>query len=137
MKNKNVIKLSFAFLVSASLVAGILLGASKNSTKEVSGYSTSELPTTIDLNDTSASNIRSYYSSLNSLAQNERKGTNLLKNLKNILKNGQKYYAYDNSSEIWQIYEISDRDWSRSPASSTSYGTYNSSTNKLLCQSVM
>ena len=131
MKNKNVIKISFGFLVATSLTAGILLGVSKNNQKEVSGYSVSSLPTTIDLNDTSASNIRSYYSSLNSLAQNERKGTNLLKNLKNILKNGQKYYAYDNSSVIWQIYEISDRDWSRSPASSTSYGSYNSSTNKI------
>ena len=131
MKNKNIIKLSFALLFSASLTAGILLGVSKNNQKEVSGYSTSELPTTIDLNDTSAANIRSYYSSLNSLTQNERKGTNLLKNLKNILKNGQKYYAYDGSSEIWQIYEITDRDWAKSPASSTTYGTYNSSTNKI------
>ena len=108
------------------------MGASKNSTKEVSGYSTSELPTTIDLNDTSASKIRSYYSSLNSLAENERKGTNLLKNLKNTLKNGQKYYAYDGTAEgkkLWQMYEIVDRDWSKSPASAIQSGNYNSSTN--------
>ena len=131
MKNKIVIKVGFGILFSASLTAGILLGVSKNIQKEVQGYSTSSLPTTIDLNDTSAANIRSYYSSLNSLGENERKGTNLLKNLKNILKNGQKYYAYDDGSEIWQIYEITDRDWELSPASSTTYGTYDSSTNKI------
>ena len=133
MKNKNIIKLSFALLFSASLTAGILLGVSKNNQKEVSGYSVSELPTTIDLNDTSAANIRSYYSSLNNLSTSERQGNNLLKNLKTILKNGQKYYSYDvdNGLPIWQMYEITDRDWAMSPASSTSYGTYNSSTNKI------
>lgn len=99
--------------------------------KEVDAYSTSSLPSTIDLNDTSAANIRSYYSSLNNLSTSERQGTNLLKNLKTILKNGQKYYSYDSGNAIWQIYEIADRDWSKSPASSTSYGTYNSSTNKI------
>ena len=97
----------------------------------VKAYTVSELPTTIDLNDTSSSNIRSYYSSLNSLATSQRQGTNLLKNLKTILKNNQKYYAYDSGSDIWKIYEIADRDWDKSPASSTTYGTYNSSTNKI------
>ena len=63
----------------------------------VKAYTVSELPTTIDLNDTSSSNIRSYYSSLNSLATSQRQGTNLLKNLKTILKNNQKYYAYDSA----------------------------------------
>ena len=131
MKNKNVIKLSFGFLVATSLTAGILLGVSKNNQKEVSGYSVSELPTTIDLNDTSVANIRNYYSSLNNLSTSERQGNNLLKNLKNILKNGQKYYSYDvnNGLPIWQMYEITDRDWSMSPASSTTYGSYNASTN--------
>lgn len=108
----------------------VLFGANKES-KEVEGYSTSSLPTTIDLNDTSAANIRSYYSSLNSLGTAQRQGTNLLKNLKTILKNGQKYYSYDSGNAIWQIYEIADRDWDKSPASSTTYGTYNSSTNKI------
>ncbi len=131
MKNKNVIKISFGFLVATSLTAGILLGVSKNNQKEVSGYSVSELPTTIDLNDTSVANIRNYYSSLNNLSTSERQGNNLLKNLKNILKNGQKYYSYDvnNGLPIWQMYEITDRDWSMSPASSTTYGSYNASTN--------
>ena len=110
-----------------SLPAFLMVGKAN----EAHGYSISSLPTTIDLNDTSAANIRSYYSSLNSLAQNQRQGTNLLKNLKTILKNGQKYYSYDSGNAIWQIYEISDRDWAKSPASSTTYGTYNSSTNTI------
>lgn len=115
--------------MSASLSVA-LVNTSKD-VKKVEGYSASSLPTTIDLNDTSAANIRSYYSSLNSLGTVQRQGTNLLKNLKTILKNGQKYYSYDSGNAIWQIYEIADRDWDKSPASSTTYGTYNSSTNKI------
>ena len=117
-------------LAAMTLLIGVFAGQ-KNEFKEAKGYSTSSLPTTIDLNDTSAANIRSYYSSLNNLSTSERQGTNLLKNLKTILKNGQKYYSYDSGSAIWQIYEISDRDWAKSPASSTTYGTYNSSTKKI------
>ena len=52
--------------------------------EEVQAYSASSLPTTIDLNDSSASTIRSYYSSLSDLSTSERQGTNLLKNLKTI-----------------------------------------------------
>lgn len=113
----------------ALTLGAFLIPSSK--TKEAQGYSASSLPTTIDLNDTSASNIRSYYSSLNNLSSSERQGSNLLKNLKTILKNGQKYYSYENGTSIWQMYEITDRDWDKSPASSTNYGTYNSSTNKI------
>ena len=133
MKNKNVIKFSFVLLLSSALGAGTLFGLKNNAKKESLAYDSSVLPTTIDLNDTSASNIRNYYSSLNSLSTSERQGTNLLKNLKTILKNGQKYYSYDDNYgiSIWQMYEITDRDWSKSPASSTIYGTYNSSTNKI------
>lgn len=127
MKKKLLILSTFAALAVASLP----LLASSGESKSASAYSTSSLPTTIDLNDTSEANIRSYYSSLNSLSQSERQGTNLLKNLKTILKNGQKYYSYDSGNAIWQIYEIADRDWAKSPASSTTYGTYNSSTNKI------
>ena len=105
--------------------------AFSQNTKSANAYSTSSLPTTIDLNDTSAANIRSYYSSLNNLSTSERQGNNLLKNLKTILKNDQKYFSYDSGNAIWQIYEIADRDWTKSPASSTTYGTYNSSTNKI------
>ena len=116
-----------------ALTLGTCIGVSFDSHNvgEAQGYSVSSLPTTIDLNDTSAANIRSYYSSLNSLTTAQRQGTNLLKNLKTILKNGQKYYSYDSGNAIWQIYEIADRDWDKSPASSTTYGTYNSSTNKI------
>lgn len=117
-------------LATMGLLIGVFAGQ-KNEIKKAVGYSMSDLPTTIDLNDTSASSIRNYYSSLSSLSESERQGTNLLKNLKTILKTNQKYYSYDSGSAIWQIYEISDRDWSLSPASSTTYGTYNSSENKI------
>lgn len=129
MKKRFLFCLSLAGLMSAGLSVA-LINTSKD-VKEVEGYSASSLPTTIDLNDTSATNIRSYYSSLNNLSTSERQGTNLLKNLKTILKNGQKYYSYENGTSIWQMYEITDRDWDKSPASSTTYGTYNSSTNKI------
>ena len=101
---------------------------------------TISLPTTIDLNDNTPSQIRSYYSSLNSLSTSERQGTNLLKNLKPILKNNQTYYSYDYAPSgsssgivIWRLYEIIDRDWEKSPATDLTGtgGTYNSSTNKI------
>ena len=120
------IALGIGFATSVGVSFGVVQEA-----KNADAYSTSSLPTTIDLNDTSAANIRSYYSSLNNLSTSERQGNNLLKNLKTILKNGQKYYSYDSGNAIWQIYEIADRDWSKSPASSTTYGTYNSGTNKI------
>ena len=135
MKNnkafKNIIAVS---ALSAIALSSVIVAITVNGKeKKVDAYSINSLPTTIDLNDSAASEVRNYYSSLNSLSASERSGTNLLKNLKGILKNGQKYYSYDysNGTSIWQIYEISDRDWSKSPASSTSYGTYNSSTNKI------
>ena len=102
-----------------------------NKTNKVDAYSIANLPTTINLNDNSKEEIRYYYSSLNSLSESERQGTNLLKNLKTILSNGQKYYSYDNNTKIWQMYEITDRDWDKSPASSTTYGTYDPSTNTI------
>ena len=122
----------FVFSISSLLALGIISNAfCHHKVEEADAYSTTSLPTTIDLNDTSEANIRSYYSSLSSLTQSERQGTNLLKNLKTILKNGQKYLSYDSGSAIWQIYEIADRDWDLSPASSTTYGTYNAVTNKI------
>lgn len=88
-------------------------------------------PNAIDLNDTSEVEIRNYYSNLNILAENERKGTNLLKNLKPILKNNQVCYSYGSSAstKVWQIYEIIDRDWVRSPASQID--GYNPTSNKI------
>lgn len=118
-------------VATAVVLTTVALTTATKEKEESDAYSTSTLPTTIDLNDTSASNIRSYYSSLNNLSTSERQGNNLLKNLKTILKNGQKYYSYDSGNAIWQIYEIADRDWELSPASSTTYGTYNSGTNEI------
>ena len=132
MKNKILLKNSIILLLPLS-AAGVLFGISKPNTNETDAYSVSSLPTTIDLNDSTSSEIRNYYSSLNSLSTSERQGTNLLKNLKTILKNGQNYFSYDvsNGLPIWQMYEITDRDWELSPASSTTYGTYNASTNTI------
>ena len=128
-------RLIFTFFLTAilSLSFATVLAVKSNNTIDVESYSKSELPTTIDLNDSTESDIRSYYSALNSLSTSERQGDNLLKNLKTILKNGQKYCSYDSGSgtSIWQMYEITDRDWSKSPASSTTYGTYNSKTNTI------
>ena len=93
-------------------------------------YANSSLPTTIDLNDYTDAQIRNYYSDLVSKPESERKGQNLLKALKPILSNNQKYYSYDISSgqAVWQMYEITDRDWAKSPASELG-SKYNPSTN--------
>ena len=140
--NKSIIlKITIASGLSFFIVGGTISAIlHKKTTEQVYAYNAlSDLPTTIDLNDSSASEIRNYYSSLNGKSASELKGNNLLKNLKPILKNNQKYYSYDYTPSgtstsglpIWQIYEIVDRDWEMSPASSTQYGTYNSSTNKI------
>ena len=122
----KVLKISAAL----SLLLGVpLLVLSNKKASKTDAYSASSLPTTIDLNDTSAANIRSYYSTLNNLSTSERQGNNLLKNLKTILKNGQKYYSYESGENVWKMYEITDRDWDKSPASSIS--GYNSSTKKI------
>ena len=83
-----------------------------------SSYTNNSVPTNLDLNDVDEEDIRSYYSSLNLLDEEERTGTNLLKNLKPILKNNQTYFSYGSSATtaIWQAYEIVDRDWDKSPA---------------------
>ena len=106
----------------------LVIGKNSSNALEASNYSTNSVPKNINLNDTSASDIREYYSSLNSLSTSERQGTNLLKNLKPILKNGQKYFSYSGSATtaVWQAYEIVDRDWVKSPASEIS--GYNAST---------
>ena len=128
-KNKKTIAITSLFTVFA-LGAGLIVNANKPHTEvDASNYSARSVPTTIDLNDASESTIRSYYSSLNNLSENERKGTNLLKNLKPILKNGQKYLSYGSSATtaVWKAYEIVDRDWNKSPASAIS--GYNAQTN--------
>ena len=124
---------SFGF-ISLLMSSLAVLTSNIKEDKSVSAYSSSDLPTTIYLRDNTEEEIRNYYSSLNSLATSERQGTNLLKNLKKILKNGQKYYSYDYNygKQIWQMYEITDRDWEKSPASSTTYGQYDSINNRLV-----
>jgi endonuclease I len=124
-------------LIAPAILVGLLAFSTgfvliKNQNyQQVDAYSIANLPTTIDLNDNTETEIRNYYAGLNSLSENERLGTNLLKNLKPILANNQKYYSYDSNTKIWQMYEISDRDWVKSPASSTTYGTYDAVNNKL------
>ena len=129
---KPIIIVSILGLLGAS---GAIIASSANEVwKGAEAYnSTTSLPTTIDLNDSTSSEVRSYYSSLNGLSSSELKGTNLLKNLKPILKNNQTYYSYDYSygTAVWQMYEIVDRDWNLSPADHITYGTYNPSTNTI------
>ena len=117
-----------ALAVSVLSLASALVVLKNNNYQEVSAYSIANLPTTIDLNDCTENEIREYYDALNSLGETQRQGTNLLKNLKPILSNGQKYYSYDSNTKIWQMYEITDRDWEKSPATSITKGTYDVST---------
>lgn len=124
----------FALSGAFALSLGVAININNYSTKEETAVKAANNgPTSgslsskqnIDLNDSTADDIRSYYSSLNSLSTSERQGTNLLKNLRKIIHN-LTYYSYD---AVWKIYEITDREWALSPASGTTYGSYNSSTN--------
>ena len=100
-------KISIIALLPISCALGVVFGASSSKVESVDAYDAAKLPTTIYLNDSSDSEIRGYYSRLNSLGSNEKKGKNLLKNLKDILSDGQKYYKYlTNDKTIWQMYEI-------------------------------
>lgn len=130
MRNKKSIPIMTSLFVMLSLTAGFFANLNKT-ISEVSAYDVSTLPTTINLNDCTEQEIRSYYSSLNSLDVSERKGTNLLKSLKPILSNNQKYYSYDSGDNVWKMYEITDRDWEKSPANAITYGTYNANTNTI------
>ena len=116
MKNKSLLVMS---TIALTAVTGFVLIKKNPVMVYASDYQLNTLATTINLNDASESTIRNYYSSLNSLGEAELSGTNLLKNLKPILKNNQKYFSYGESATtaVWQIYEIVDRDWTLSPAS--------------------
>ena len=113
---KKIIPISLGLL---TLSVGVLGGFKQTHFVPANAYDKASLPTTINLNKVSYEDIRNYYSGLTSLSESERQGTNLLKNLKPILMNGQKYYSYDvsNGKDIWKMYEITDRDWDKSPAS--------------------
>ncbi len=110
-------------LTGFALTLGAFLIPSSKA-KEAQGYSASSLPTTIDLNPTAENKVRTYYANANG-----KQGNELLKALKNILKNNQKYYSYDSGNTVWEMYEITDRDWDKSPA--TAISGYDSSTNKI------
>ena len=116
-------------LLSASALTFIGVAKTNQVIETHAGYDKASLPTTIDLNSVKESDVRNYYSALNSLSDSDKTGNNLLKSLKPILMDNQKYYSYDVSSgkDIWKMYEITDRDWDKSPASEIS--GYNASTN--------
>lgn len=105
MKFKNKATL-FLFLTSSFVIGGI----SSFNKEPVESYAYSTLSSTMDinLNDLDDDSIRTYYSSLSSVSdESELRGTNLLKNLKPILRKNFKYYEY---GSVWKIYEITDRD---------------------------
>ena len=120
--------------ISLSLLALSPFAFSKANVNQVNAYERLEkatFPEVIDLNDASEETIRTYYKNLNGLSEAERQGTNLLKNLKPILKEGQQTFTYPDSATtaVWQAYEIVDRDWNLSPAKDIE--GYNASTNTI------
>ena len=116
-----------------ALTLGAFLVPQKEAKKAYAVHYSSTLPTTIKFNDNTESEIRSYYSALNNLTETERSGTNLLKNLRDIIHDNITYYPYGNigSAGVTQIYTITDRDWTNSPISSISSGTYNPTLNQI------
>ena len=133
MKEDTLMKRKLLILSSAVAIAlpTAIVFAAIRQEKEANAYEAvkyTALNRDIDLNDTDESVIRSYYSAANGF-----RGDSLLIKLKQILSNGQIYYSYDGGSDyknaIWNMYEISDRDWEKSPASEIS--GYNSSTNTI------
>lgn len=111
-------------LILLSLSSLVLF--SSNGATKASAATYSSLTKTINLNAVKEEDIRSYYSSLNSLSNDQKQGENLLKSLKPILRENFEYVSYSN---VWSAYEITDRDWSLSPANSTSFGKYDSTKN--------
>ncbi len=124
----NKIKLVLLSVTTSLLFVSVSFSNVADRLIDVDAYSYPSLPKSINLNDTEDDDIRSYYSELNSYDESEKRGTNLLKNLKGILRKNFQYYQYD---DVWKIYEITDRDWVLSPASESTAGTYDSSTNYL------
>ena len=119
MKNKKSL-----FLTSAVIIAAIPALFMQKGTKIIQTNAVS-VPTTIDLNDTSDQDIKSYYASLTGKVTTELQGENLLKNLKGIIAKDVVYFSYGQAANI---YTITDRDWANSPAT-TLHGAYNATTN--------
>ena len=85
-------------------------------TYTLNSFSPSDVKTNIDLTDLSDNDIRSYYSGLNGLPESERKGGNLLKNLKRIIctnpldpEKPARYASY--GEETFKLYSVTDREW--------------------------
>ena len=117
MKGKRLL-----IIIPLAIGAGSLLAL--NHGEKIIGAKAASLTTTVNLDDCTDNQIKSYYSGLNGKSASELQGTNLLKNLKAIISNNVTYYSYGDASKI---YTITDRDWKNSPAS-TLHGTYNSTT---------
>ncbi|MBQ0009096.1 MAG: bacterial Ig-like domain-containing protein [Firmicutes bacterium] len=131
MKHSNFIKNSIIALLPISFALGAIFVEKVDKPTPVDAYDYTTLSKMdINLNDASSQDIRNYYSDLNDLTAENKKGTNLLKNLKSILSEGQKYFSYDNGKEsIWRLYEIADRDWKKSGPTYGNNGTYDKTTN--------
>lgn len=113
--------------VAVAVPSFVLLASNQKEAIEADAYTASSVPKVINLNDCDEQEIDDYYQGINP----KLKGTDLLIALKETLKYDQKYYNYDSSNNsIWKMYEISDRDWEKSPASAlpASYG-YDPTTN--------
>jgi len=123
MKNKLV----FRIIITTSTLTVMSISAVGAAFFSFKGFQKAEaisLPTSLNLSDCSDEEIQTYYSSLNGKSEDELSGTNLLKNLKGIIRNGVQYFSYDQDTSI---FVITDRDWTNSPATSLP-GTYNPST---------
>lgn len=80
----------------------------------------------INVTNTSVAAVRSYYSDLNSLSVAQRKGENLLANLKPILKNNHSTFNY---ATVWDWTKVTDRDWTLSPMTPSQLNSYDFSDN--------
>ena len=132
MKRKALAVLSLSSLtLSVAMCVSFSINKKVYEVEAYTAITPSTIPTTINLNDSTTAEIQNYYSELNSLSLTERRGKNLLKNLKPILKNGQIYFGYESTGgdAIWRLYEITDRDWEKSPASEIA--GYDSTTNTI------
>lgn len=118
MKRKTI--LNGIITISAATFM-VVAGVTAFNKKDVDKADALTKPTTIDLNDTTEVEIRNYYSYLNDLPAEERRGQNLLKNLKYILVNNPSYpdkpARYFSYGEDRDIYNITDRNWYSAPAS--------------------
>ena len=94
MKNNKFVKSSALILAPLALAMGVLVGVNKARPVQdvkASSYTVNSVPTDLNLNDVDGPDVRAYYSDLVGKGDSQLSGTNLLKNLKPILKRNQKY----------------------------------------------